>query len=407
LDQLQREALQYFLDNQLPHGLVLDRQRNHGPRSAGGLCSTAATGMGLMALALAAAPEHRMLTPDEARARVRACLQTALERLPCDHGMVPHFLDAATLEPVGGDWISTIDSSWLTAGGLLAASLLGCPELQALAARLYGRIDWRYWAAGEPGRFRHGKAPDGRFLPHPWDRLNAETAFMYLLGVGADSAVALPASSWRALDPHYGSVAGLRFASADLGLFVFQYTLELVDFRAYQVPGALDLYEEARVATQANYQVCRSAAETFRTYREFWGLSAGDGPGPDNGRDTYRCYAPQGEVDGTAHVMATLASLSTWPELVLENVGAVDKEARHAIHGRYGYSNINLDRYWVSRDVVGIDVGAAVLALDNFLNHGRVRRVFQQLDCVLQGLKRLETRRRPTVPPAPERRRAA
>src|SRR5262249_51452435 len=59
--RLQRLALRYFLENQLAGGLVLDRQRNHGPRAASGLCSTAATGMGLIALALAAAPPYRLL----------------------------------------------------------------------------------------------------------------------------------------------------------------------------------------------------------------------------------------------------------------------------------------------------------------------------------------------------------
>src|SRR5438128_1978994 len=43
--RLQRQALQYFLDNQTTAGLVLDRQRNRGPRRPHGLCSTAATGL--------------------------------------------------------------------------------------------------------------------------------------------------------------------------------------------------------------------------------------------------------------------------------------------------------------------------------------------------------------------------
>src|SRR5579872_6425011 len=68
---LQRQALHYFLDNQLPCGLMLDRQRNHGPRRAHGLCSTAATGMGLIALALASAAPYRLLTPQAAVRRVR------------------------------------------------------------------------------------------------------------------------------------------------------------------------------------------------------------------------------------------------------------------------------------------------------------------------------------------------
>src|SRR5262249_52275015 len=87
---LQRHALQYFLDNQTPGGLILDRQRNHGPRRAHGLCSTAATGMGFVALALASAPPYRLLRPRTAVTRVAAGLRAALERLPDDHGAVPH-----------------------------------------------------------------------------------------------------------------------------------------------------------------------------------------------------------------------------------------------------------------------------------------------------------------------------
>src|SRR5271165_2903349 len=62
---LQRQALGYFLDNQVPSGLLLDRQSNFGPLRGSGWCSTAATGMGLVALALAAAAPYRLLSPAE------------------------------------------------------------------------------------------------------------------------------------------------------------------------------------------------------------------------------------------------------------------------------------------------------------------------------------------------------
>ena len=353
LNALQREALGYFLDNQLPHGLMLDRQRNHGPRSFGGLCSTAATGMGLMALAVAAAPQYRLLSQNEARTRIRACLTTVLDCLPSDHGMMPHFLHARTLEPIGTDRISTIDSSWLAAGALWASAFLGGKALHALADQLYRRIDWRYWSTGQGERLLHGKGQDGNFLAHAWDRLNAETALLYVLAVGADPGVALGPGCWAALDPCYGCAAGRRFASADLGLFVFQYSMELLDLQHREMGGAIDLHEEARIATRANYETCRAAASRFKTYEHFWGLSAGDGPGDVPGQDVYRCYSPCETLDGTAHVTATLASVSVCPELVLENlVAAAHGEAR----GRYGYSNINVDRQWLSRDVVGIDL---------------------------------------------------
>ena len=69
--QLQRQAIHYFLENQTPNGLVLDRQSNHGPRRAHGLCSAAASGMGFVALALASAEPYCLLTKTETVRRVQ------------------------------------------------------------------------------------------------------------------------------------------------------------------------------------------------------------------------------------------------------------------------------------------------------------------------------------------------
>jgi hypothetical protein len=383
-------ALDYFLENQVASGLIMDRQRNHGPRRPHGTCSTAATGMGLIAVALASAPPFLLLTPQEAAARIEAALRMALERLPHDRGVVPHFLDSVTGEVYGNDYYSTVETAWLIAGGLWAAAFLRHAELESLAGQLYDRTDWHYWTgpdfAGARGLLRHGKGQDGHFLPYSWDRLNGETAFMYVLAAGAGQGRCVSASSWTALEPFYATVSGYRFNNADLGLFVFQYGLDLLDLEQWQAPGAVDLLAEARVATLANYQACRQSA-AFATYRRYWGLSAGDGPGKAPDTDCYCCYAPGGPIDGTAHITATLASVAHGPALVMENL----QEARHdtclPARGRYGFSNLNVDRNWVGRDMVGIDAGAAVLALDNYLQHNRVRRVFQDLPCVRRGLE--------------------
>jgi hypothetical protein len=390
---LQRQALYYFLDNQLPCGLMLDRQRNHGPRRAHGLCSTAATGMGLIALALASAAPYRLLTPQAAVRRVLLGLRGALDRLPQDHGMVPHFVDSATGAVYGVDYYSTVESAWLVAGALWAAAFLGNAEVEDLARHLYERVDWRYWTApespGARGLLRHGKGSDGAFLLCNWDRLNGETAFMYVLAAGAEEGRAVTAMAWRSLGSFHGSVAGLRFNNADLGLFVFQYGLDLLDLDHWRVPGTVDLWAEARTATRANERACRDAAASFATYRRFWGLSAGDGPGNTADTDTYRAYSPAGPVDGTAHLTATLASVVHHPEAVLRNLCDARRDRRLNALGRYGFSAVNLDRNWVARDMVGIDAGAAMLALDNLLMDNRVRTTFHGLPCVRRAMARL------------------
>lgn len=398
LEALQLQALQYFLDNQLPHGLILDRQRNHSASSSQGWCSTAATGMGLIAIALSSAPEYRLLSRRTAITRVRLCLKTALERLPEVDGMMPHFVDATTLQPVGDDVVSTIDSSWLVAGALWAASFLDDAELKQLSDALYSRIDWQSWAqlsdSGDSRWLCHGQKSDGSRIASCWDRLNAETAFMYVMAIGAERGNSLPAKTWRGLRKHYGTVAGARFGSADLGLFSAQYSLSLLDFEQNRWPGRFDLQRQSKKAVEANHRYCLNNRKTFKTFKRFWGLSAGDGPGDSGQDDQYRAYAPGGPVDGTAHLTATLASVEVCPELVLENLRAVRGKRFNNAHGRYGLSNINLDRGWVSRDVVAIDLGAAVLAIDNALHDQRVRKQFHALSCIEQATKRLGVRPR-------------
>lgn len=387
LMDLQQRALTYFLDNQSANGLVLDRQANQGPRRPHGLCSLAATGMGFIALALASAPPYRLLTPRAAASRVAAGLRTALDDLPHDHGIVPHFVHPTTNAAHGLDYLSTVESSWLVAGGLWAAAFLGDGELESLAVRFYQRVDWRYWAAPS-GLLWHGQRHCGRFLRCCWDRLNGETAFMYVLACGAEPEQSLGADSWTALKPFPGTIAGHSFNNADLGLFVFQYGLDLLDLGTWRRPRDPALWAEARTAAVANEDACRAAATEYATYRRFWGLSAGDGP-PENADEehAYRAYAPAGPIDGTAHLMAALASVAHHPAGVLRNL----HEARRygTLLGRYGLSSVNLDRGWAARDMIGIDAGAAVLALDNFLAADRVREVFHSLPCVRSAVGRL------------------
>jgi hypothetical protein len=83
---------------------------------------------------------------------------------------------------------------------------------------------------------------------------------------------------------------------------------------------------------------------------------------------------------------------------VLENVGQAERTKELEPHGRYGLGNINVDRNWIARDMVGIDAGSAVLALDNYLMNNRVCAVFHALPCVHRGLERLKFERAESAP---------
>jgi hypothetical protein len=375
LEDLQRRQLQYFLDNQLPSGLILDRQRNHGAVDFNGLASTSATGMGLVAIALASMLPYRMLSRSDAIRKVELAISTALHRLPQDHGIMPHFLNA-DLEPTGEDQFSTIDSSWLIAGALTASQMLADKQIITLAKALYDRVDWRYWAEGTAGKnlLQMGETKTDSFLPTCWDRLDAETAFMYLLASSARPPVALDSQVWQRLVPTS------RDEWQDLGLFVAQYSNCLVDPLRLQSVAGLNLLSVQREQTQNNFDACKVLSPSFLTFKDFWGLSAGDGPGVDG--DVYRTYSPM-HVDGTAHVTATLASIAVCPDIVIANVVRAINHRLKPL-GKYGLSNINVDRNWISRDVIGIDLGASIMALDNFLHGNRIRTTFSQSPCVIR-----------------------
>jgi hypothetical protein len=89
-----------------------------------------------------------------------------------------------------------------------------------------------------------------------------------------------------------------------------------------------------------------------------------------------------------AHITATFASIANRPDRVWENIHRANRDHQGSLLGRYGFSNVNRDRHWLGSDMVGIDAGAAVLALDNYLNENRVRRVFHSIPCVQRGLER-------------------
>lgn len=403
--RLQSQALQYFLDNQVTNGLVLDRQRNHGSLRSRGLCSLAATGMGCIALALASEEPYRLLSRHDAVSRIRSALQSALHALPHHNGILPHFVDSHTGQVFGIDHFSTVETAWMAAGGLWSAAFLRDSGLELLAQQLAERIDWYYWTApdeSETPLLRHGLSRDGSFLRSAWDRLNGETVFMYVLAAGAHENRAVPTAAWSYLSSFHGTAGGLHFNNSDLGLFVFQYGMDLLNLRAWLAPNGVDLATECGIAAEANYRVCKELADTFTTYCDYWGLSAGDGPSAPPADLAYRCYAPSGPIDGTAHLTATLASIAYRPDLVWENIDRAAHERRWPLLGRYGFSNVNVDRNWFGSDMVGIDAGAAVLAFDNYLNENRVRNVFHTIPYVQRGLERSGFQA-PPLPPPPVR----
>lgn len=393
LETVLRAGLRYFVENQTAEGLFLDRQRNHGePYNNHEVpCSISASGMGMIALPLAI--KYGLLSREEAIDRCRLCMETALNRLPEDHGLFPHFVQGSALKAWGEDAISTIDSSWLIAGAGCSAEQLQDARLQSLASQLYERVNWRYWQASDDpsAGISHGKDGQGNFLYSHWDTLSSESAFMYVLAAGADENKCIFPDAWNALDPAIDELEGIRFGSAKLGMYLHQCGEVLLDSALYQNPGPHDLLEHQRSAALAHVLLARKFARQYRTFMELWGVSAGDAPGSGASRSMYEINTPH-KHDGTVHVTASIAFCAHRTADVLRNIRNALK--LETVWGRYGFSNVNLDAGWRSDDMVGFDAGVTALATANLLDDHAVHKAFHAQPHVQRGLARLGFRKR-------------
>ena len=101
----------------------------------------------------------------------------------------------------------------------------------------------------------------------------------------------------------------------------------------------------------------RGARATARTV---WELNADDGP---NG---YRAYsAPGNEQDGTVSPTGAIAAI-LFAEAARAAGQTMYERVKDRCWGRYGFGNaFNLDKDWYDKDVIGIDLGMALLAIED------------------------------------------
>jgi len=392
LEDLQARATCFFTEAADPAtGLVLDRVRadgrGGGPRAPS---SVAATGFGLTAWCIA---EYRgWLPPGEARRRVLAALRTLADQHDHERGWFYHFVDATTGRRVWDSEASTIDTALLLQGALLAREHLRDPEVDALVARIYGRIDWR-WAQAGGRTLVHGWRPEAGFLPHRWDSY-AELLGLYLLGLGApDPARALPADAWHAWrrEP-WVEFGGRRFIQCG-PLFTHQYAHGWFDFRGQRDHG-VDYWENSVAATlaQRDWSLAQRGRYPLWSGR-LWGLTASDSAG---GYVAWGTPGPDADLsDGTVVPCAPGGSLPFAPRECLDALLGMRTALGGRAWGPYGFADaFNPHTGWVAADVVAINVGITLVMAEN-LRSGFVWRTFRGAPEVRRGFERAGFTREP------------
>jgi len=410
LATLQRLTFDYFLNESNPeNGLVLDSTRPGAP------CSIAATGFALAAYPVGV--ERGFLKRTDAVKRILATLRfffNSRQGTEADatgyKGFYYHFLDMKSGRRVWTCELSTIDSTFLIAGALLAAEYFNRDtdderELRKLAHAIYARADWQ-WALNGGAAVTHGWRPESGFIKYRWQGYD-EALILYVLGL-ASPTFPLPERSYRAWsETHkWKKLYGYEFLYAG-PLFIHQLSHMWIDFRGiqdeYMRAKGIDYFENSRRATLVQQQYAIRNPRAFKGYgKNIWGLTASDGPGPASkkvGGRMRRFYdyknrgVPYGPDDGTLAPWAVIASLPFAPETVLPSLQHFD-ETFPEMTSKYGFKcsfnptfSATSGNGWISKGYYGLDQGPIVLMIENYRSE-LLWRLMRNCPYIVKGLRR-------------------
>lgn len=403
LDDISRRSFRYFWDNTDPQtGLILDRVRFDGKRGDvswhQNVSSIAATGFGLTALCIAA--RHRWISPVLARQRIRIALRFFAFRAQQEHGWFYHFLDATTGKRQWKCEISSIDTALLLAGILTARQAFpDDPEIVRLANLIYDRVNFTWMLNGDRLFFSHGWKPETGFLPYRWDTYS-EAGILYILAIGSPTHPISP-DAWFGWKLPIVHSAGYTYIGGG-PLFIQQYSQAWLDLRnrSYvQVPmedrlvPRVNVFENAIVATRAQQALGIDLSQRYRGYSsKVWGITASDSA---KGYVAWGGSPNDSQIDGTVVPSASAGSAMFAPDICIPALRAMLLKYGKKIYGRYGFADaFNPTTGWVSRYVIGIDVGITLLSAEDlrtgnvwrwFMSNTEVERALDMIGLVLSS----------------------
>jgi len=410
LDGLQATTLSYYI-HEFNHTTGLMRDKTQ----AGAPSSIAAVGMALSTTPMIAERgirtralmAHRTLTVLRFFANSRQGTEPDATGYK---GFYYHFLDMETGRRVWDCELSTIDSAFLFAGMLVAATYFDGDdpaeaEIRRRAHQLYERADWN-WARNGEASVTHGWRPETGFIPYRWTGYD-EALLLYILGLGSPTC-RLPDETYAAYTSTYTWKQVYEQEYLYSGpLFTHQLSHIWIDFRDIQDQfmreHGSNYFDNSRSATYVQQAYAIRNPMQFEGYGALcWGITASDGPGwvthkADGIERSFFDYlargAPYGPDDGTLAPWAVVASLPFAPEIVLPTI----RHFQHLeldLHESYGFKAtfnrtfpVAEGRFWVSPFHIGIDQGPIALMIENYRT-GLIWDLMRRCEPIRTGLRR-------------------
>jgi hypothetical protein len=390
LDDYEKRCFRYFWEQwDQRTGMFMDRARSDGAPSGGYVASSAATGMGLTALCIAA--EHGWIPKQQARFRALITLRYYWAHAFHDHGWFYHFADARTGARRLNSEISTIDTALLLAGILTVAGYFNTDhEIKLLAKQIFERVDFAWMLNGNPRLLSHGVMPGDGFISYRWAAYS-EASILYLLAIGSPHHP-IPADSWYAWSRPEVKYEGWKFVGGG-PLFTHQFSHAWVDFRHQKDgdPSYIDYFENSQMATYAHRDFCIALQSKYGDYGpNMWGITASDSP---RGYMAWGGPPFSGPINGTLVPCAAAGSLMFAPEICLPVLHEMQSMYGNKIYGRYGFADAfnpswQDKKLWVDQDVIGIDVGISMLSIENLLT-GNIWRWFMRNQYIQSAMERV------------------
>ncbi len=355
---------------------------------------TSPTNIGMYLMSTVSAEELGIITREEATSRIDTTLQT-LDKLEKWNGLFYnwYYTKDGSLKSDWGEFISTVDNGWLSAGLIVAGQAY--PELNDQTSELVEAMDFETLYDPEVGQMRGGyDVVTGSVTEHHYGAFYTEPRLASYISIGKGDVPeehwwkmfrTMPASwDWQAQVPegytetydgvdvfegHY-TYNGQKYVPS-WGGSMFEALMPGLVLKEKELGrNALGLNNQRHVDIQIEYATEElgyaawglSPAATPENYSEFGATPLGmDG------------YSAEGAIV-TPH--ATFLALEYAPKKAYKNLKALKD---FGTYGKYGfYDSVNVQTGEVTQAYLALDQGMSMVAMANYLQNGVIKDYFNK-----------------------------
>jgi hypothetical protein len=325
LDKVQQQTFKYFWD--LGHPISgMARERN----TSGETVTTGGTGFGIMAMIVAAS--RGFITRAESRDRVLKISNFLINNCTRYHGAFAHWVNGTTglTQPFSANdnGADLVETSLLLQGLITARQYFNGTnaietDLRTKINLIWDGVEWNWFRQNNQNVLYWHWSPDKGWMINQQIKGWNEALIVYTLAASSrtDSIPKIVyengwASNGTIINNNIFYGYQLPMGTLNGGPLFFEH----YSFLGINPNGLSDMYTNYQIQTtnhtKINYEYCKANPQGWYGYsNQAWGLTASDGPAPDN----YQAFSPANDKG----VITPTAALSSFPYTPIESMAAL------------------------------------------------------------------------------------